>query len=291
MTAFCIQEFIISGIYVRETLKVLKATFDGERRPRRIMWQLIWVNVFIIIIDLALLGIEYANLYTLETTFKGMVYSIKLRLEFAVLSQLVSISTAKRDANNAGAFLGGLNGLDFGAGLEPQLTKKDSQAWVENDFSIQKAGERPLSKASSMLGKPSSTHSRAIGISNTQDFAMPSMSPPAKTASLRPTDSANSSDISTVPSPNIPKKAKTSTMFSDRDDSRSHLELIREDGVRGYDPEKPIADPDSDWDEAADAVDRKNRLAAEIEAELKLEMDMASKRDSWVQEAAYRDIG
>ena len=41
MTIFCIQEFIISGIYVRETMKVLKTTFEGERRPRRIMWQLI----------------------------------------------------------------------------------------------------------------------------------------------------------------------------------------------------------------------------------------------------------
>jgi hypothetical protein len=35
--------------------------------------------------DIALLGVEFANLYIIEVTFKGVVYSIKLKLEFAVL--------------------------------------------------------------------------------------------------------------------------------------------------------------------------------------------------------------
>ena len=39
--------------------------------------------------DIALLGVEFANLYIIETTFKSVVYSIKLKLEFAVLGKLV----------------------------------------------------------------------------------------------------------------------------------------------------------------------------------------------------------
>jgi hypothetical protein len=41
--------------------------------------------------DITLLGTEYANLYDIQITFKGTLYSIKLRLEFAILNQLRSI--------------------------------------------------------------------------------------------------------------------------------------------------------------------------------------------------------
>lgn len=54
------------------------------------MHQLIGINVFIITMDLGLLGLECASLYILETTTKPVFYSIKLKLEFAVLSRLVS---------------------------------------------------------------------------------------------------------------------------------------------------------------------------------------------------------
>jgi hypothetical protein len=41
--------------------------------------------------DITLLCTEYANLYDIQITFKGTLYSIKLRLEFAVLNQLRSL--------------------------------------------------------------------------------------------------------------------------------------------------------------------------------------------------------
>jgi hypothetical protein len=44
-------------------------------------------------LDIALLSCEFANLYIIETTFKGVVYSIKLKLEFVVLGQLVQFAT------------------------------------------------------------------------------------------------------------------------------------------------------------------------------------------------------
>lgn len=89
MTAFCIQEFIISGLYVYETVRLLKVVSGGH--TRRTMWQLFGVNVIIIVLDVALLVVEYRNLRVYEQAFKGVVYSIKLKLEFAILGKLVQI--------------------------------------------------------------------------------------------------------------------------------------------------------------------------------------------------------
>jgi hypothetical protein len=60
---------------------------------RKLLYQLVAINIIIIILDITLLGCEFANLYIIETTFKGVVYSIKLKLELAVLSQLVQFVT------------------------------------------------------------------------------------------------------------------------------------------------------------------------------------------------------
>jgi hypothetical protein len=49
----------------------------------------VFINIAIIIMDMALLGMECASLYLLETVAKGVCYSIKLKLEFAILSRLV----------------------------------------------------------------------------------------------------------------------------------------------------------------------------------------------------------
>lgn len=41
--------------------------------------------------DLALLGLEYASYYAVQITLKGAIYSLKLKLEFAVLGRLVDV--------------------------------------------------------------------------------------------------------------------------------------------------------------------------------------------------------
>jgi hypothetical protein len=60
---------------------------------RKLLYQLVSINVIIIVLDIALLSCEFANLYIIESTFKGVVYSIKLKLEFVVLGQLVQFAT------------------------------------------------------------------------------------------------------------------------------------------------------------------------------------------------------
>ncbi|KAL8638097.1 MAG: hypothetical protein Q9228_004714 [Teloschistes exilis] len=92
MTAFCIQEFIISGVYVYSTIRLLRPVYHG--RTRKVMMQLIWINSIIIAMDVVLLGMEYSNFYQIEATLKAMVYSIKLKLEFAVLNQLMTLANS-----------------------------------------------------------------------------------------------------------------------------------------------------------------------------------------------------
>lgn len=93
---FCAQEFVISGIYIYETVKLLRLMPDKDRRRTRIMYELLAINLVIITLDVALLAVEYIGYYSLQTTLKPMVYSIKLKLEFGVLGKLVSLVQTQR---------------------------------------------------------------------------------------------------------------------------------------------------------------------------------------------------
>jgi hypothetical protein len=87
MTGFVCQEAVLSTIYIIETMRMLRTSLKPH--TRRTVKQLVLVNAFIIAMDLGLLALEAASLYILETTLKGVVYAIKLKLEFAILSKLV----------------------------------------------------------------------------------------------------------------------------------------------------------------------------------------------------------
>ncbi len=93
LTAFSLQEFIISALYVYETRKILKpGEIFQKRRFRQVMRHLIYINILLVALDITLLATEYANLYVIQITMKGAVYGFKLRLEFAILNQLMSIA-------------------------------------------------------------------------------------------------------------------------------------------------------------------------------------------------------
>lgn len=116
MTGFTLQEFILSGLYVWKTLDIIRATTnaplnDGpmarKRRTSRIMWQLFSINVFIVFMDVAVLVIEYQDRHVFQQALKEVVYSIKLKMEFAILSKLVALtamSGGSGGANFTGAF-------------------------------------------------------------------------------------------------------------------------------------------------------------------------------------------
>ncbi|KAK4539593.1 hypothetical protein LTR36_010529 [Oleoguttula mirabilis] len=87
MVGFFLQEVTLSSIYIVETVKILRTSLQPHTRTT--MKQLVAINAVIIGMDLGLLGLECASLYILETLLKGVIYSIKLKLEFAILGKLV----------------------------------------------------------------------------------------------------------------------------------------------------------------------------------------------------------
>lgn len=100
VTVFFIQETIISGFYIGETVKLmrLERTMGNARGSRRLMNHLILVNILIILLDITILGFEYANQYQYQTSYKAFVYSAKLKLEFTILNRLVEMTTGNKDA-------------------------------------------------------------------------------------------------------------------------------------------------------------------------------------------------
>ncbi|KAJ5221615.1 uncharacterized protein N7469_010502 [Penicillium citrinum] len=92
LTGFSLQEFIISGLYIFKTVNILRISppsVHGHNPNRKIMYQLLAINALIIVMDIVLLVFEYLNYFVIQTTLKSAVYSIKLKLEFGVLSRLV----------------------------------------------------------------------------------------------------------------------------------------------------------------------------------------------------------
>ena len=94
VTWFCVQEFIISLLYIRETVKLLQLSPTNSSRRKQIMYQLLLINVLIILMDIAVVSVEFLGLYYIQVLLKCTIYSIKLKLEFAVLGKLSAIVEA-----------------------------------------------------------------------------------------------------------------------------------------------------------------------------------------------------
>ena len=56
------------------------------------MYELLAINVFIVLMDTAIVVLEFFGLYFLQVLLKCMIYSIKLKLEFAVLGKLTAVA-------------------------------------------------------------------------------------------------------------------------------------------------------------------------------------------------------
>ena len=92
LVGFCLQEFIISTIYIISTVRLLGAIYHSM--TRKVMFQLILINCICIGMDIVLIGLEFSNNYVGEASIKPMIYAIKLKLEFAVLNQLMGLTKA-----------------------------------------------------------------------------------------------------------------------------------------------------------------------------------------------------
>ncbi|KAJ6023012.1 hypothetical protein N7499_008330 [Penicillium canescens] len=92
LAGFAIQETIISGLYIWETMTNLRPVLALKgTRGKRVITNLIVVNAIAILLDASLLSTEYTNHFDVQTTYKPVVYSIKLLLEFTVLNSLLVV--------------------------------------------------------------------------------------------------------------------------------------------------------------------------------------------------------
>lgn len=92
LVGFCLQEFIISTVYITATVRLLGSIYHSM--TRKVMIQLLCINCICIGMDVILIGLEFTGNYVGEAAIKPMVYAIKLKLEFAVLNQLMSLTKA-----------------------------------------------------------------------------------------------------------------------------------------------------------------------------------------------------
>ncbi|KAF2445443.1 hypothetical protein P171DRAFT_454050 [Karstenula rhodostoma CBS 690.94] len=92
LTGFSVQEWVIAGLYIWGAYSALNPIlkFKGPRE-RKVLRYLVLVNLIVIAMDGSLLLTEFTDNFEIQTTYKTVVYSIKLKLEFYVLNQLVFI--------------------------------------------------------------------------------------------------------------------------------------------------------------------------------------------------------
>ncbi|KAJ5550275.1 hypothetical protein N7535_001784 [Penicillium sp. DV-2018c] len=88
VSGFAVQDTVLCAIYVREALRALKPIFETKGpQGRRIIYQLIFANLLGILLDIFVIVAEF-KMHYIAVSFKTVAYSIKLKLEFHVLTQL-----------------------------------------------------------------------------------------------------------------------------------------------------------------------------------------------------------
>lgn len=104
MTIFFVQETSMNAVYIWQARKLLHSssvlTPPGTSKRTLVLHHLIASNLLVIILDAALLGIQFASFFNLQGSFKPLVYGIKLKVEFAILNRLVQ--SVQRERKGSG---------------------------------------------------------------------------------------------------------------------------------------------------------------------------------------------
>ncbi|KAF1967331.1 hypothetical protein BU23DRAFT_483912 [Bimuria novae-zelandiae CBS 107.79] len=92
VTSFFVQECVISGLYIYRTYILLQDSKLFRSNPCSLLIHLVLVNVLVILLDVTILAFQYAGFYEIQTSWKTLAYSIKLKFEFYVLNRLVELT-------------------------------------------------------------------------------------------------------------------------------------------------------------------------------------------------------
>lgn len=109
---FTIAESILSGIYIWSLTQLLR--LKSSVRYRRVMTDLIYVNVTAVCLDLLTVILVYLNQTGISHPIQTFSYIVKLKLEFMVLNQLMAVTArgihqdffADRRYHHRGTFTG-----------------------------------------------------------------------------------------------------------------------------------------------------------------------------------------
>ena len=83
------QEVIISVVYLVAAVRILRLGESVQRKGNQRRVQLLFLaNVVIICVDICTITLEYLAFWGVWCSFKGFGYSVKLKVEFAILNQL-----------------------------------------------------------------------------------------------------------------------------------------------------------------------------------------------------------
>ncbi|KAJ0107368.1 integral membrane protein [Diaporthe amygdali] len=125
ITIFCVQEFILSGLYVWKAWGFLAVYRSGgsqtQDKLRAMMLHLILSNVVVVSLDITVIVLEFMGLYYLQAltgwskpstklqlvAYKAFVYSVKLKCEVGILNKLVDFvkyTSAKRQQHSSDSF-------------------------------------------------------------------------------------------------------------------------------------------------------------------------------------------
>lgn len=100
VTWFTAQECFISGVYIWKAVQLIGLISSRDKRRHKILYELLGVNIIAILLDVAVMILQYLDYYFSQVVFKATVYSVKLKLEFAVLGLLVSIVHSRGDGQS-----------------------------------------------------------------------------------------------------------------------------------------------------------------------------------------------
>lgn len=93
VSMFFVQEVIISSIYVYKTYKMFHSedliSESHTNTGRKLLRNLIIISIIVIALDTCILVLQFVGRYASQTAVKGFIYSVKLKLEFNILNQLV----------------------------------------------------------------------------------------------------------------------------------------------------------------------------------------------------------
>jgi hypothetical protein len=93
LAGFSIQECIISGLYLWETTTTLKPIMAVKgAEGRKMIRHLAILFLVTVLLDSSLMATQYTDNFEIQTTFKPVVYSVKLKIEFVVLNELLAFT-------------------------------------------------------------------------------------------------------------------------------------------------------------------------------------------------------